>query len=423
MSRLNSALPLRWPGITRSLSPKVLAKAAMHLPAALVALPLLTLVALWTRWRPFRRAAPGARPRLFWGPVGIIGIKYWSSALREMGYESRTFVNNYFSINSRADFDMVRREMWGGPSKADTLKAYPALGWALLHHDVFTFFFDGGLLGDTPFWWAEAPLLKLAAKKIVMMPYGRDIAVPGYLGPYEEAMDVDYPLDVGRGPAVRRRVDHFCRRADLVIANLQVGYLPRRDVLWANQIAIDTDLWRPDEGGPEHRNSDDEVVVVHAPNHRALKGTPALLEAIDLLRAEGANIRLELVEHQPNEVLRQKVASSDIVVDQLLCGFGFFAVECMSAGKPVLSNIGWMPPKLRSVPDIAECPVVDADPTTVAAVLMQLAGDPALRGRVGEAGREWALKHHSYQAVGAIWDAIFRHVCEGTPLPVAVRVT
>ncbi len=400
-----------------SLSPKRVVKGVAHLLAAPVALPALGAAALRERRRSGRAGGRRTKPRLFWGPVAIIGIKHWSRALQGMGYESRTFVNNYFAVNARSDFDVCRSELWGGPTIADSLKAYLALAWALRRHDVFNLFFDGGLLSDTPFWWAEAPLLKVARKKIVVMPYGRDIAVPGALGPYERAMAIDYPLAHHRARTVRRRVDHFCRWADFVIANLQVGYLPRSDLRWPVQIAIDTTVWRPAEHGGTGRDEGHPVVVLHAPNHRALKGTPALVEAIDRLQADGVDVRLELIERLPNDLLRERVLAADIVVDQLLCGFGFFAVECLSLGKPVLSNVGWMSPELRQLPEMRACPIFDADAATVADVLRRLAGDAELRRTAGEQGRRWVVKYHSYEAIAATWDAIFRHVWNGEALP------
>ena len=53
-------------------------------------------------------------------------------------------------------------------------RAVPRLPPGGLRYDIFCFYFDGGLLGETPFWRVELPLLRLAGKKIVVWPYGGD---------------------------------------------------------------------------------------------------------------------------------------------------------------------------------------------------------------------------------------------------------
>ena len=106
-------------------------------------------------------------------------------------------------------------------------------------------FFDGGFLRHTALQWLEAPLLHLAGKRIVVSPYGADVAVPGHLGIWEEAMLTDYPDTASRAPLVRRRVDHLCRHANVIVRNINPGYLPRWDVLWPNQFAIDVEAWAP----------------------------------------------------------------------------------------------------------------------------------------------------------------------------------
>ncbi len=55
--------------------------------------------------------------------------------------------------------------------------------------------------------------------------------------------------------------------------------------------------------------------------------------------------------------------SGDIVAEQFLGGYALFAIEGMSAGKPVLSNISWMADDLRE--ELGDCPIVDATPETL----------------------------------------------------------
>jgi hypothetical protein len=76
-----------------------------------------------------------------------------------------------------------------------------------------------------------------------------------------------------------------------------------------------------------------------------------------------------------------------------------------------------MPQDLRR--NLAErgLPIVDGDRECLVENLRSLVCDPLRRRALGEAGRRFVIEHHSYEAVGAIWDQLIRHVWLGAPLP------
>jgi len=198
-----------------------------------------------------------------------------------------------------------------------------------------------------------------------------------------------------------------------VIRNYQYGYLPRWDVLWPTQIAIDSDYWQdePPAGGADGRAG--EVVVVHAPNHRRIKGSDRLIEVVERLAAEGLRVRLELLEQRPNEEVRAAIMRADIVADQFIAGYALFAIEGMAAARPVLSAISWMDADVRADLDARKLPIVDTGLDTLEARLRELVADPERRRALGEAGRRFVVENHSYAAVGAVWDGLIRRVWEG----------
>jgi hypothetical protein len=61
-------------------------------------------------------------------------------------------------------------------------------------------------------------------------------------------------------------------------------------------------------------------------------------------------------------------------------------------------------------PEWAECPVVRATPDTVKDEIRKLVLDPERRRRLGELGPPYVRKHHSYEAVGALLDEIYRRL-------------
>ena len=69
------------------------------------ALILLFLQALRVRGSTLNRQRQGEKPRLVYGPIPIISIKYLSQAMRQKGYEARTFVYEVFSIHKPEDYD------------------------------------------------------------------------------------------------------------------------------------------------------------------------------------------------------------------------------------------------------------------------------------------------------------------------------
>jgi glycosyltransferase involved in cell wall biosynthesis len=388
------------------------------LAAAVIALPILVVVAAAEGVRTRRRRARGAWPRLLWGHSPIINIHYWSRSLSAWGYDSVTFAHHVAPINARADFDVHRDAFLSGVPRADVIRDYFVFVWALRRADVFFWYFDGGYLGGTGLARLECWLLHLAGKKIVLSPYGGDIAVVGEIGVMEPWLLQDYPELVDTSAAKRRRILHLCRHADLVIRNYQYGFLPRADVLWPTMIAIDADQWpvvaRDDPRADGH---DGEVVVVHAPNHRGIKGTQQLIDAIEQLQAEGLRVRLDLIEGRPNEEVRHAIQRADIVADQFIAGYALFAIEGMSSGKPVLSALAWMPPEVAHTPALRACPIVDTDVSNLAGNLRGLIEDRARRQELGRAGREFVLRYHGYEPVARTWSALIEHVWSGSPLP------
>ena len=351
----------------------------------------------------------------------MIALRDWSAAVGALGYESRTFARRVYDINRRDDFDVHRDRFLRGIPRADAARDFFAFAWVLRNADVFLGYLNGGYLRGTLLDRWEGPLLRLAGKRLIVFPYGSDIAVPGYLGAAEEPLLRDYPVLADTGDAVRRRVLYFCRWADLVIANYQYGFLPRADAMWPTMIAIDTDHWHDREKRSDANGRNGPVTVVHAPNHRHVKGTQFLLDAVDVLTAEGLDVRLELIERRPNEEVRAAVLDCDIVAEQFIAGYALFAIEGMSAGKPVLSATRALSPAIRQTAAMQECPIVDAAAVDLEERLRELVEDPELRRRIGEASRRFVLAHHSRKAVGKIWVGAIEHVWRGALLPDEIR--
>jgi glycosyltransferase involved in cell wall biosynthesis len=396
---------------------RVLARVVAAIVAR-AALAYLLVVAATERPRSAMRRRRAERPRLIWGPVPIISLKYWSAAMRRAGYESRTCVLLHYAAHRREDFDLYLDEFAGEGFLSQVIAPYRFLAWALRRGDVFLRFLDGGFLRYTPHQRWDPRLLRLAGKRLIVSPYGADIAVAGHLEGLEAELYADYPYLADASDEIERRVRHTAKWADLVVRNWQIGFLPRHDAVWLSMLAIDLDHWRASGQGSDADGRDGEVTVLHAPNHRHIKGTEHLERAVRDLREEGLRIRLELIEGRSNEEVRRAMMETDVVADQfLLPGYAMAALEAMAEGKPVMVNLSGLPEELKATEAFRACPAVDTNPERLKEDLRRLVTDPELRGELGRAGREFVERFHSYPVVAETWGKILEHVWRGAPLP------
>jgi glycosyltransferase involved in cell wall biosynthesis len=345
-----------------------------------------------------------------------------SGAMRAAGYETLTLVDERYVIHGPEDFDAdthtyLRTSRWRR-WVARILGDYAVFGWLLGRYDVFHYFFDGGFLRRTPLRFAELQLLHLAGKKIVAFPYGSDVAVPSRIRSLEwrHGLMRNYP-GLARDEATRLRwIGYYTRLADYIVACLvHLETLPRWDLLTILYYPINTEEWSPAHPDSGNDGANGPVTVVHAPNHRAMKGTDALVRACERLRDDGLQVELRLLERVPNSVVRQEIDRSDILADQFLLGYAMTAVEGMSLAKPVLSNLsaeGYYE-VFRQQTGFRDCPVVSATPASLEEDLRRLITNPALRRSLGAAGREYVLREHSYAAMSGLWSRIYQRVWHG----------
>lgn len=404
------------------MSAKELVRIAAQVALAPLVLPVFAGAALAARRNTLRRRNRGEKPRLLYGPSPIISIKYMSEAMAQTGYEARTVVYSSLPIFSQSNYDYPLEHFFPSAGSASAWRRAPAiiLGpyrvflWSLRRFDVFHFFFDGGLLAGTPLRFLEVQLLHLAGKKVIVFPYGSDVSALSTIrsDAWRRGIVYHYPELARRERAILRQIRYFCKRADFVVANIvHAESLPRRDLLTTLYYPIDTEHWQP----VERPHDEGPVTILHAPNHRLLKGTDFLVDACRDLEEEDLMLELRLVEGVPNDELKRILEDTDILAEQFLLGYALAAVEGMSLGKPVLSNLSddeYYEIHRRET-GLDECPIVSTTPEQIKDHLRMLITDPERRRRVGEAGRRYVLKYHSYEAMARMWELVYRKVWFG----------
>lgn len=340
------------------------------------------------------------------GPDPLINAAGHKRGLVRRGYTVETFVRTVWHTTS--DFD-VRGDL---RAPAPWLVPYWLFAWSALRYRVIYIYFTGGPLAQTKYLWPLEPFLyRLAGSRIVVMPFGADVATLDRMPnlPMRDGYLRDYPdhCRAWEQRRVLRRVAMWSRWAHHVVSGCDwVDYTPRWDTLMLAHFSVDPGRWVP---GPA-RPAGGPLRVLHAPNHRTLKGTSHFLRAVEELRAEGEPIELVLAEKVPNDEIRRLMATVDVVADQLIVGwYAMFALEGMMMEKPVVC---YLRPDLLDFYIAAgllgrdEMPIISATPTTVKETLRRLVRERDALPALGRRSREYAVKHHSVEAIGAKFQAI-----------------
>jgi glycosyltransferase involved in cell wall biosynthesis len=338
------------------------------------------------------------------GPDPLVNNIYHRRALERHGFTAETFARTVFFVTGEFDFRADKKLR--GPLRP-FIPFYLFLR-SLVRYRTLYLYFNGGPLHTVPGLWRWEPtLLRAAGIKTVVMPYGSDVHdMRRCRNPaFAAAMRIDYPGQLDRADEVAQRVRLWSEQADHVISGCDwIDYMDRWDTLTVGHFSIDTEDWTPPRN-PRRRRPGDPFRILHAPNHRAIKGTQFFVAAVDTLRAEGENVELLLLEGVPNHEVRTTMEKVDLVADQLIVGwYAMFAIEAMALGLPVLCYL--REAYLRAyreagLIDEAEVPLINCCPETVTDTLRRVVHDPEERVRAGRRGRAYVERHHSLEAVGA----------------------
>jgi glycosyltransferase involved in cell wall biosynthesis len=370
-------------------------KSVIQVTIFLVFIPVVSIVALFVRVFLSSKATP----RILCGSVPILNFSYYSKALREMGFQSDSFVTNCFEINKAEDWDIILSQKFTFIHQF--FKSYMAFIYVLFRYDLFITSFEGVFVGGTPFAGLQFVYLHLAGKKIVILPYGSDgyiyrrVALPRV----SHCLQIDYGLYSRSQTQMSKNIDRCVKYADALVPGIMSfdGY-GRWDALLPSHLFIDINIWKRTLRANGSDGTTGEVVVAHTPNHRGVKGTEYIIEAVSTLQKEGLNVKLELLEGVPNDFIRNRFSSKvDILVEQLNgYGYALSGLEGMASGLPVISspqNNDFIEPfRLWSYFD--ECPIVGSSSKLITSDLRKLVVNPDLRNSLGNAGREYVEKYH-----------------------------
>ena len=308
-----------------------------------------------------------------------------ASVQRSQGYQATAVL--YPTVHGPVAGAINLDELLAGNRVTRKLRRARTIAWLAQTYDVFHFHFHTTFANGHQ----DLTLLKALGKKIVFHLHGCDIRDP-------RRARVEHPLSACTECTfncmvpVKLRLPEVLRRfADAVVVSTPdlleyvdgAVYIPN---------PVDLAPWEAlRKEQMVTRNSDDDLVVVHAPTNREIKGTRHIVAAIERLQGEGLPFQLRIYEGIAQEELRRLYATADLAIDQLMVGwFGVFAIELMALGIPVVARIR---EDLQGIhPDL---PIEHADPTTLTETLRKLLLSPDRRADLAERGPAYVRAHHN----------------------------
>jgi glycosyltransferase involved in cell wall biosynthesis len=266
-------------------------------------------------------------------------------------------------------------------------------------------------------------------------------AVAQARGPIEKARRlIYYPIFMQE--FVARRLDKIITVSEASARTVESAFNVPRDRMRVIHNGIDAETFRPLPISKDPNN----VIYVGNSEDRT-KGAAHLLRALRLLR-DTTPYNLTFVD-RPQEELKLaprlvqryglsarvrftgRVTTAELVhlynrAEMLVCpslyeGFGLPAGEAMACGLPVASTTG------GALPEVVEDGVTGilvppGDAPALAEAMRTLMGDPDLRRRMGQAGRERVLEKFSWQKAALETEAVYREVLRGRPASVPETV-
>lgn len=350
------------------------------------------------------------------GSVPLINSPCHKKAFELYGHSAQTFVSYTWFITN--DFDKVFCKTPKNHIKK-VIGVYHSLFHSLLHYKCLLFYYNGIFTLRAPLVGRLEPyLIKLSNTKIITIQYGSDVQIfertQNFL--FKNMAPKDYPNNYiyRHGISdIRRDIDKWTRHSDHIISGCDwIEYIPFWNTILSAHFAYDVKNTKITPINPSPK----EYVILHAPNHRHIKGTDIFTKAIAQLKQKGHPIKMLVIEKMPNEEVLKAIEDCYMVADQLVVGwYAYFSIEAMARGKPCIC---YQRKELLDFYEQAgvitkgEVPLINCNHTveSVANAIEELINDKAKYIEVASRSREYVDKHHSIEYIGSVFDRIYKEV-------------
>jgi hypothetical protein len=361
--------------------------------------------------RPLRRRLQKA-PRSVWSgtPIPTLGIK--ARAERSLGFRAMSVVTDTYHISKDFDHDLSR---WRRVPLLGPAVSFALFVWACLAADRLHFFCDHGILPSPRRFrpnYDELAFYRRLGIELFFWTYGADVRSRNATQALGEPNCCTDCTVVGKACICH---ENERREAMASLRNYARAVFSTGDMIeYTPGSRNDVHFWPIDlnaDGGRRFRpaypdgDASRPLRVTHAANHRMFKGTRYLEAAIQSLRDEGEPIELVIVERLGNAEALELYRAADVIFDQCLIGFhGYFALEAMALGKPVMCYIR----KREYLLAPEECPIVNVHAATLKEDLRRLLRQRERLADLGRAGRAYVEKYFTPEAFARRLERAYR---------------
>lgn len=351
----------------------------------------------------FQASRSSSKPISVWTGQPIINIVHNAKAESTLGFSCYTVVPYSYFITSEFDFDLskIARSHAGS-----FLLRYVACALMCIAASNVHVYIDGGILPQRTRRTCnqvELFIYRLLGIKVFAWAYGGDVRSraitinTGHPNCCTDCTQVMLACACDENVAMANYAQVFRSSVAVFSQGDMIEYTPNsHNDLFYWPIDLDSnsgEKYRPSFPSPTQCGN---IVFLHAPNHREFKGTRYIEAAFDHLKKKGLPVELILVEKVPNDRALELYRQADVIIDQVIGGYhGFFALEAMAIGKPVMCFIRKPATYLL---DPTACPIINTSIHTLLTDLEQLISDRSVLRAIGVRGRQYVEQHYSLEA-------------------------
>ncbi len=361
--------------------------------------------------------------RIFLGAQEISGMmERLNNAFHDMGIESDFYcIPEYAFDLGKKDVPVLRKfrihtkkkkyavgerakAWWSFLQMWDILRVFV---YALFRYDCFIYIYGNGIFFHNRYLRkieeVEFFILKLFRKKMVMWLCGSD-SRPLYCDGANYYSDIEKIYSITREKAAKIKM--LEKYMDLIDYSPS-SHFHTKPYLIFNCIGIPVDI---KEKVRIDKKNVDKVRILHAPSDQKAKGTVIVRNIVKEMQEEGYDFEYMEVSGLPHRVVLEKMAMSDIVVDQVYSDtpMAGFATEVAINGVPVVVGGYYAEVYKKVLPDPI-APTVYCNPKELKEKIIYLIEHEEERIRIGEKERAYVEGHCLAETVANKFLRIFDH--------------
>ena len=361
--------------------------------------------------------------RIFLGAQEISGMmERLNNAFHDMGIESDFYcIPEYAFDLGKKDVPVLRKfrihtkkkkyavgerakAWWSFLQMWDILRVFV---YALFRYDCFIYIYGNGIFFHNRYLRkieeVEFFILKLFRKKMVMWLCGSD-SRPLYCDGANYYSDIEKIYSITREKAAKIKM--LEKYMDLIDYSPS-SHFHTKPYLIFNCIGIPVDI---KEKVRIDKKNVDKVRILHAPSDQKAKGTVIVRNIVKEMQEEGYDFEYMEVSGLPHRVVLEKMAMSDIVVDQVYSDtpMAGFATEAAINGVPVVVGGYYAEVYKKVLPDPI-APTVYCNPEELKEKIIYLIEHEEERIRIGEKERAYVEGHCLAETVANKFLRIFDH--------------